>query len=202
MRSWRARSADVIAVVGVVAVIGFGTYVTVANHELRVGLAASQANAERLYEQLLSEGVTPEAERPAEVVDDALAGGTGVAGERGFTGDRGVSGPAGDVGLTGVAGADGSAGATGADGTAGATGVTGATGTPGATGESVVGPTGATGPAGVDGAAGAAGAAARGIASIDCIDTDLGSDWIITYTDTTKQTIPGPCRTKSNGATP
>lgn len=88
--------------------------------------------------------------------------------------------------------------------------VVGPPGAVGAPGESVTGPggpAGPPGPAGADGAPGAPGAAGadgRGIAALECVDSDTSSDWVITFTDGTTQTVTGPCRTEPllNGVLP
>lgn len=98
---------------------------------------------------------------------------------QGPRGIPGVTGPRGPRGLAGAAGAAGETGPTGAPGEAGAAGSAGPKGEPG--------PAGKDGANGKDGAAGPAG---RGVTSITCPE----SDWIVTYTDGTTSTIPGPCR--------
>jgi hypothetical protein len=172
-RLWRVGTFCVVAA-AVVALIGGGAFLAVANAELRAELAgthdelaASQANAEELYQQLLDEGLRPEAERPSEVV-------TGPAGE---IGPRGPEGPQGDMGLPGAMGPAGPAGPAGAPGAPGADGAPGEPGPPG--------PQGEPGPPGADGAPG------RGIASISC---DESGDWVVAFTDGTQQNIDGPCR--------
>lgn len=98
---------------------------------------------------------------------------------QGPRGIPGVTGPRGPRGLAGAAGPAGEVGPTGAPGEVGAAGSAGPKGDPG--------PAGKDGANGKDGAAGPAG---RGVTSITCPE----SDWIVTYTDGTTSTIPGPCR--------
>ena len=49
-----------------------------------------------------------------------------------------------------------------------------------------------------------AGADGRGIAAFDCVNSDTSSDWVITFTDGTTQTVTGPCRIEPllNGVLP
>lgn len=119
------------------------------NQAMYADLQASQENAERLYEQLLTlPGVEPEGEDPADVAPTAV---------RGEPGERGVAGPAGADGPPGPPGPPGEPGTDGADGAVGEPGSDGATGTPG---ESVVGPQGPAGPAGPQGEPGPTGQSA------------------------------------------
>lgn len=139
-RRWQI-GAWIVAAMSVLLVGGGGAYLAIANSELRAQLAASQANAQSLYEQLLAEGVDPDGEAPAEV----------VPGPAGAPGPRGPSGPAGD---------DGAPGPTGLPGAPGAPGVKGDTGDPGAQGtQGAPGPKGDPGPAGPPGPTGASGPA-------------------------------------------
>lgn len=142
-----------------------------------------------------------------DVVIPPAVGATGGQGERGFQGATGATGaqglpgfPGADSTVPGPVGPQGSPGDTGPRGLTGDTGATGETGAPGP-----AGPTGAdstvpgpTGPAGEPGVAGAPGASGVGIASIVCTDSVAPatptSDWVITYTDATTATTPGPCR--------
>lgn len=118
----------------------------------------------------------------------------GLAGPPGEDGDDGVPGAAGTPGRTvvGSPGSNGLDGGAGLDGAPGAPGSPGADGAPGAPGEA--GPQGPPGPAGEVGPVGPAGtpgADGRGIAVLEC-QTD--GTWLITYTDDTTSTTPGPCR--------
>lgn len=131
---------------------------------------ASQENAQRLWDQLLSLGETPEGEDPQAVVGPA-----GERGPRGLDGEDGADATDAQVaqaianwcltfGCTGTAGRDGTNGRDGTDST-----------TPG--------PVGATGPAGPTGAPGPAGVDGRGIQSLLC--DEITGRWTVTYTDTT-----------------
>lgn len=151
IRAWWAGTALVV-IVAVVGVIAGGAYLASANSDLRIELAdahdelqASQANAERLYQQLLDEGVRPDAEKPSEVVE-------GPAGERGDTGPRGLQGEPGEPGPPGPPGQPGGIGAPGEPGAPGEQGEPGPAGPPGEAGAP-----GAAGPAGADGAHGTPG---------------------------------------------
>lgn len=180
-RLWKIGTAIVVAL-SIALVGGGGIYLAVANAELRSQLAASQSNAQELYEQLISEGVEPEGDAPADVTP-------GPAGDPGPKGERGPSGPAGDDGDPGAAGESGAQGAPGAPGSKGDPGSTGPTG-----------PQGPVGPQGEPGPAGPAGADGRGIQSLYC--DDITGRWTVTYTDTTTADA-GVCRTTLiEGVTP
>ena len=148
-RSWRIATFSVIAVT-VLAALGGIVWQGFAVQELRDQLAASQDNAQELYEQLLDEGVSPDGQKPS----DVTPGPAGEQGEKGERGDRGPTGPEGAAGPPGPAGPGGPAGAPGPAGDDGATGSTGEQGATGPRGE-----TGATGPQGPVGPAGPAGPA-------------------------------------------
>lgn len=178
-RLWRIGTAIVVAL-SIALVGGGGAYLAVANSELRAQLAASQSNAQELYEQLIEEGVDPDGEAPAEVAP----GPTGPSGPRGERGERGPTGPPGNIGLPGPPGTPGTPGA---PGTNGSTGDTGAPGPSGLRGDS--GPAGPQGDPGVPGPAGADG---RGIQSLYC--DDVTGRWTVTYTDTSTADA-GACRT-------
>lgn len=139
---WWQIGAWVIVALSVILVGGGGVYLAVVNAALRDQIAASQANAQQLYEQLLEEGVEPEGEAPANVVES-------IPGAPGPQGPRGERGDAGAVGLPGVPGEAGVPGAPGPAGPAGAAGEPGQPGPPGAQGDP--GPAGAPGPACPDG---------------------------------------------------
>lgn len=164
----------------------------------------------------------PESPRVTTVVGPR--GAMGPAGAPGMVGPRGEPGPPGAPGDPGVDGADGAPGEAGVDGEAGVPGPgptaeqiaaavadyctttgacvgpqgpTGADGTTGPAGPA--GPQGPAGPAGADGATGPPGPAGtdgKGIASLACQDD---TTWLVTYTDTTTATIPGPCYRPNNG---
>lgn len=102
------------------------------NQDMYADLQASQENAQRLYEQLLELGESPDGANPETIV-------TGPAGATGATGPRGPQGEPGPAGATG------------------SVGEAGAPGAPGADGDSIVGPQGATGPQGDQGIQGPAG---------------------------------------------
>lgn len=118
------------------------------NQDMYADLQASQENAQRLYEQLLQEGVTPDGDAPGEVVSGTpgATGPQGLRGDRGTpgeNGDPGVQGPPGDAGATGPVGQTGEPGPQGPQGTAGPAGPQGE---PGAMGPA--GPAGPTCPTG------------------------------------------------------
>lgn len=101
-------------------------------------LLASQENAQRLYDQLLELGETPEGRDPDLVTgpqgpqgDPGLPGLPGDPGDPGPQGEPGTQGPAGEKGPQGAAGAPGPAGPQGEPGPAGPRGETGAQGPPG-----------------------------------------------------------------------
>ncbi|CAN7520922.1 hypothetical protein LJR042_003566 [Microbacterium maritypicum] len=144
------------------------------NQDMYADLQASQENAQSLYEQLLSEGVEPEGEPPADVTP-------GPTGDPGPRGERGPSGPAGDDGAPGPSGVPGAPGAPGSNGSKGDPGTTGP-----------MGPSGPPGPQGDPGPQGLPGADGRGIQSLYCDDTT--GRWTVTYTDTTTADA-GVCRT-------
>ncbi|MFS0715196.1 hypothetical protein ABC195_15075 [Microbacterium sp. 2P01SA-2] len=124
------------------------------NQEMYADLQASQANAQELYEQLLTlPGVEPDGEDPAEVApvtgEPGATGARGPAGLRGANGDDGepgAAGPPGPQGAPGAAGQDGNNGMSGADGAPGPAGPQGEPGPPGVQG--APGETGSPGPAG------------------------------------------------------
>lgn len=175
VRAWWIGTAA-IALITVLTVLAGGIYLATANADLRSQLTlahddlrASQENAESLYDQLLDEGVRPDAEKPSDVV--STPGATGAPGARGESGrpptsdeistavDRYCTPRGGCVGPGGLPGADGTPGApglTGPPGNDGQPGAPGASGTDGEPGE--LGPTGTPGPAGADGVPGKDGA--------------------------------------------
>lgn len=152
---WWQVGAWLMVVLSVLLVGGGGIYLAVANASLQDQIAASQANAQRLYEQLLDEGVEPEGEPPADVVE-GLPGAPGPQGPRGSDGVNGAPGTPGSPGPPGPPGAAGADGINGVDGAPGAPGAQGAQGAPGATG--ATGESGQPGPPGAQGVQGPAGA--------------------------------------------
>ncbi|WP_218823004.1 hypothetical protein [Microbacterium sp. Yaish 1] len=159
-RAWIAAykvlgAVIVMLVLGaIVAVSWNNAQLRAENQEMYADLQASQANAQELYEQLLTlPGVEPDGEDPAEVApvtgEPGATGARGPAGPRGANGDDGepgVAGPPGPQGPPGAVGEDGSNGAPGADGVPGPAGPQGEPGPPGAQG--APGETGSPGPAG------------------------------------------------------
>lgn len=153
-RGWWA-AAGVIFVAIAAILVGLPVYLAISNSQQRATIAAlyadldaSQANAERLYGQLLQLGERPEGERPDEVVSEE----TPAVGAPGLTGPTGPRGP---EGLPGTRGADGTVGPAGPAGSPGATGPAGADGLPGEPGPA--GPQGEPGPAGPQGPQGVTG---------------------------------------------
>lgn len=184
-RVWWAGTI-VVVLVAVAAVIGGGIYLAVANTDLRAELSdthdelsASQANAEELYQQLLDEGLNPEAEKPSEVAPPAA----GATGERGTPGADGRDGVQGLPGVPGAAGPAGSPGADGEPGTPGPVGQDGADGAPGADG--------AAGSPGADGAPPLSWTftGALGVRYV-CTRTDPFDPTLPTYTCTTEGETP------------
>lgn len=104
-------------------------------------LHASQENAQRLWDQLLALGETPDGDNPA-----AVAGPAGERGERGTVGNPGVDGQDGEPGLAGAPGPAGAPGEPGTTGSPGEPGPPGAQGVPGP-----AGPQGEPGTAGTPG---------------------------------------------------
>lgn len=151
-RAWRIATVVLIAlaVLGAVGIVAWQAVITEETNaratHLQEKLDASQANAQRLYEQLLDEGVTPDGQPPSQVAGPA--------------GDRGDQGPAGPAGQPGPEGKPGVAGQTGPQGPSGKDGANGLPGAPGEQGpQGPEGPPGATGPAGPEGPQGPAGPA-------------------------------------------
>lgn len=172
-RPWRIATFSVIAVT-VLAALGGIVWQGFTVQDLRAQLAASQDNAQELYEQLLDEGVDPDGQKPSEVTP-------GPAGEQGEKGERGSTGPQGPEGAPGPSGPAGPAGPLGSPGPAGKDGATGQQGAAGPQGEP-----GATGPAGPQGPAGPAGPAGP-----TCPDgTALTAYWIDASTEPTGPAAP------------
>lgn len=143
-RWWQIGTWSVVAV-SVLLVASGGVFLAVANSDLRAQLAASQGNAQTLYEQLIHEGVTPKGEPPSEVAQAGAPGPQGLRGEPGRDGQDGQSiiGPQGQPGAPGPAG-ESITGPQGEPGPAGPAGEPGATGPQGPQGEP--GPAGDAGP--------------------------------------------------------
>ena len=139
-RFWWAATATVtggiiLLVLGAVILVSWNNaQLRAENQAMYADLQASQENAQRLYEQLLTfPGVEPEGENPSDVAPPA-AGEQGPRGPQGYQGDPGIpgpTGPAGPAGAPGVAGESGSAGEPGQAGPAGEPGATGPAGAPG-----------------------------------------------------------------------
>lgn len=140
-RVWRVATITIVSLAAVASLVGV-VLLGLTNQQMRDQLVASQDNAQQLYEQLLDEGVEPEGEPPAKVVESV----PGDPGPQGPRGDRGPQGPAGTPGADGVPGAIGPAGPPGSPGEPGVTGDPGSAGTPGADG--APGPQGPQGPSG------------------------------------------------------
>jgi hypothetical protein len=183
----------------VLMVVATGGYLAYANADLRSQLrvsheetAASQANAQSLYQQLLDEGVEPSALPPEDVTDTpSVAGAPGAPGRPptaseiyeavseycarfSCDGPTGPGGPPSDVpGPPGPAGEDGS------DSTV-----------PGPPGSDSTVP-GPEGPAGAPGRDGEDGDDGRSVTAVDCLEDGT---WRISYSDGTTSTTPGPCR--------
>lgn len=174
MTSKTAVAANTIAVIGVVAVLFFGGFLAVSNINLEHRLEASQDNSQKLYKQLMSEGIRP-------TVPAIPKNAPGVAGA---TGDTGDTGPRGYPGLDGTNGVDGAPGV----GTSGATGIPGApgVGAPGAPGKD-----GTNGTNGTNGAPGAIPASLTIIAPSGTIYVCTPSTpEVPTYTCTVQATPP------------
>jgi len=118
-------------------------------------LAASQDNAQRLYDQIIESGEHPVGEEPEDVVTSPAQGAPGVRGPVGESG-RGPT----SAEIAAAVAAYCAAG--------GCVGPVGGVGPSGSNGESIVGPPGAQGAPGEPGASGPAGPA--GPAGVTCID--------------------------------
>ena len=156
---------------------------------------------------------TPIAAEPSVIVKQGKQGPIGLTGEQGQPGPVGPAGPQGSPGPVGPTGKQGPAGKSGSSpaclllvsacsGPQGLEGKQGPAGPAGKDGEQgPAGPQGEQGPAGVQGPQGEMGVqGSRGVSvsSTQCVDdeTTTGSHWLITYTDATSETSPGPCRVK------
>jgi hypothetical protein len=153
----------VVAALSVIAIAGFGLWfisdATARNADLRLRIDQQNAtisqkdeiierlteNGQKLYDQLLEQGQTPEAPRPTEP-NPGPAGPQGLPGDTGATGAQGDQGPPGDTGPVGETGATGDTGPQGPQGSTGPQGATGPQGPAGPAGPA--GETGATGPPG------------------------------------------------------
>ncbi|WP_114587729.1 collagen-like protein [Microbacterium arborescens] len=184
-RWWRIGTITVV-LLAITLVGAAGAYLAWSNTQIRMqlgvahdDLVASQENAERLYQQLVEEGVRPEAERPSDVTSGQV-GAPGTPGARGPVGPSGTDGKDGDPGPQGEPGAPGIDGANGSDGVAGAKGSDGADGPAGPPG-----PQGEPGPPGSQGAPGDTGPA--GPAGPTCPDgyTPTTTDVLIVGADGT-----------------
>ncbi len=158
-------------------------------------LEQTRADNAALAAQVRSLGGKPVAEpKPG------ARGDQGPPGPQGPQGPPGIQGPPGPIGITGQSprclleptrcvgpkGAVGSQGTQGSQGDTGATGAKGDQGVPGVDGKD-----GADGAPGADGKDGVDGKDGRGIASVAC---QQDGTWLFTYTDSTTQTVDGPCR--------
>ena len=148
---WRIATIGVVALAAVGA-LGGVVWTGVTNQDLRGQLEASQANAQRLYEQLLTLGEKPAGQAPSKVVPGP-AGDVGPQGPQGIQGIPGIRGPQGVPGEPGDPGVDGQPGPVGPQGLTGDVGPEGPEGDPGP-----AGPQGEPGPAGKDGVNGKDGA--------------------------------------------
>lgn len=173
--SWFNRIFFALFAFALIGVIVFLAWRSAGASEERLALISALQQSQ---EQLRDEGIEPEAPDAEKI----------VAGSPGATGARGPEGPRGPQGLMGLPGQIGPQGEPGEDGAAGAPGSAGASG---ADGQSVTGPAGPQGPQGVTGPQGERGSDGRGVTSVDCQED---GSWLITYTDTTTSTTPGPCR--------
>ena len=172
--TWISRVVTVALIVSVLGLTGFYVVTqadTIHSQQSRISdlneqtsvlideLAASQDNAQQLYDQLLAlPGVEPDGENPDQVVT-ALPSEPGAPGPRG---DAGRPPSANEIlGAVGEYCASSGAcqGVPGQTGASGATGQPGAPGSAGANGETVIGPQGVQGEPGVAGEQGPAGPA-------------------------------------------
>lgn len=147
---------------------------------------------------------TPVAAEPSVIVKQGKRGPIGLTGNDGPAGPRGPQGPAGPQGVPGPIGKTGpppgcallSTACVGAAGPAGPAGPEGKAGKAGQDGKEgpagPAGPEGKAGPGGPEGKQGAQGVSTR---STQCVSDDTSnSHWLITYSDGTQETSPGPCR--------
>ena len=147
-----ALVANAVGVFLVGGVLAAGVFLAYSNVELREDLDTSQATAQKLYQQLINEGIAPDAPKPTAAAPGAQ-GEVGAAGRppttseiasavssycllrqncEGPTGPRSlVPGPKGDAAKDGATGKPGDAGAPGASGATGAAGKDGTNGSDG-----------------------------------------------------------------------
>jgi hypothetical protein len=148
--------------------------------------------------------VQPAAAEPSVIVKEGKRGLPGAVGAVGPQGPQGPAGPPGPQGVMGKAGpppgcallSTGCVGAPGATGPQGPQGDRGPQGDTGPQGER--GLQGEQGAQGTQGQMGPQGSKGVGTSSSQCAndDTPNGSHWVITYSDGTQETSPGPCRVK------
>lgn len=141
--------ANVIAVIGILAVLLFGGFLALSNTNLEHRLELSNDNSKKLYEQLIAAGIAPATPAIPATNGTSLVGDTGprgVPGRDGFDGVNGATGAPGTAGTAGAAGQDGigTAGATGTPGAPGKDGINGTNGAPGSIPASltIIGPSG------------------------------------------------------------
>lgn len=169
-----------IMLVVIIATMGAGWMYTATVSEARAGqVTAWQDRYVELYDEFTTAtGDEPDAPEPADVTEEVPEPIPGAPGPVGPRGERGEDGK--DSTVPGPAGAPGKDGA--------ASTVPGPQGARGEDGEDSTVP-GPMGPAGADSTV--PGPQGVGIAAIVCQDDGT---WLFTLTDTTTQTVPGPCR--------
>lgn len=187
-RDW----VNVMLIVVVLVLLGWIAWDNVkSSTRAEVATANAQTLAEQIQQACLAGDVIV-ASRNVCARADAVADQPNVP-VQGAQGPAGVDGKNGRDGLPGFPGVNGPTGVVGPAGEPGGNGQNGAAGTDGS-----VGPNGVDGAAGAPGPAGANGTDGRGITLIGCVDSATTvpptSDWVITYTDGTTSTTPGPCR--------
>lgn len=146
----------------------------------------------------------PVAAEPSVIIKQGKRGPMGLTGGTGPAGPIGPTGPAGPIGPVGKTGpppacAQVTSACVGAQGERGPEGPAGKDGAPGKDGvDGVNGKDGVDGKDGAQGVMGVQGPKGVGTSSTQCVDDDTpnGSHWLITYSDGTQETSPGPCRTK------
>jgi hypothetical protein len=155
----------------------------------------------------------PVAAEPEVIVKQGGRGPIGLTGDAGPQGPPGPIGPAGKPGpigkpgpapgclllvnaCSGAQGPEGKRGPVGPAGAAGEQGPAGAQGEQGPAGAQ--GEPGPAGPVGPQGEMGAQGSPGVGISSTQCLndETPAGSHWLVTYTNGSQESSPGPCRIK------
>lgn len=188
----RQISLSWLYVVVALAIVGALSWVQFSIRSLGNDLEQSRADSAALAAQVRSLGGQPVAEpKPGARGDQGPQGPQGPPGIQGPQGPAGIDGqspqclflPTRCVGPKGATGNQGEQGTQGPKGDTGATGETGPQGPPGVDGKD--------GADGKDGTAGAAGKDGRGIATVSC---QADGTWLFTYTDSTTQTVDGPCR--------